>query len=142
MTDYTWDVGNRLVAVTDRASVGGTPTEMVTYSYDAEGRWIGQTISIPGQAVQQTSFAYDGNEIALEFDGTGTSPLTVNNLSHRYLWNPAAVDQLFADEQLSPASGGGYDVTTPGQTVWTLTDNQNTVRDLAVYNTGTNTTAL
>ena len=34
-------------------------------------------------------------------------PRTASDLSHRYLWGPA-VDQLMADEQLSPVNGGGY----------------------------------
>jgi RHS repeat-associated protein len=51
------------------------------------------------------------------------------------------VDQLLADEQLSalpPVNGqsSGYDQTTPGTVVWALTDNENTVRDLAVYTPG------
>jgi RHS repeat-associated protein len=108
----------------------------------------------------ETRFVYAGNQIVLQFDGNvsplpsgegqgeggqgGDSsplppgegqgegvPLTISNLSHRYLWGPA-VDQLMADEQLSPAAGGGYDLTTPGRAVWALADSQGTVRDLAV----------
>ena len=71
------------------------------------------------------------------------------NLSHRYLWGPA-VDQLLADEQLSPLPPGegqgegaaGYDLTTPGTVVWALGDGQNTVRDLATYNSGTGLTTI
>ena len=83
----------------------------------------------------------------LQFDGTSAtgsaSALTANNLSHRYLWGPA-VDQILADEQLSPlppgeGQGEGYDLSTPGTVVWPLTDNEGTVRDLATYN-GTTTT--
>jgi RHS repeat-associated protein len=92
-------------------------------------------------SVHTTDFAYDGQQIALQFDGTSApgSPatLTANNLSHRYLNGPA-VDQVLADEQLSPVTGG-YDLTTPGNVVWTLTDQQNTVRDLATYSNGTTT---
>jgi hypothetical protein len=32
--------------------------------------------------------------------------LSATDLSHRYLWNPQAVDQLFADEALSPLPPG------------------------------------
>ena len=84
--------------------------------------------------------------------------LTVNDLSHRYLWGPA-VDQILADEQLSPPAprtgagegqgeGGegsgaaGYDLTQPGNVVWPLTDNLGTVRDLAVYNAATGVTSV
>jgi RHS repeat-associated protein len=81
---------------------------------------------------------YDGNQIVMQFQKTGTGDLAATDLSHRYLWGPA-VDQLLADEQLSPVVGGGYDLTSPGTTVWTLTDNENTVRDLVIYNSGTTT---
>ena len=52
------------------------------------------------------------------------------------------MDQLLADEQLVPVTGGGYDLTSPGNVVWTLTDNENTVRDLATYNAQTGVTAV
>ena len=60
--------------------------------------------------------------------------LTVANLSHRYL-SGQVVDQVFADEQVTNPQ-------TPGNVVWTLTDNLGTVRDLAVYNAQTGITAV
>jgi RHS repeat-associated protein len=86
---------------------------------------IGQTITT-GATTTQTRFVFDGNQIVVQFDGTGGSDLAAANLSHRYLWGPA-VDQLMADEQ----------VTNADTVVWALTDNLNTVRDLAVYSGGT-----
>ena len=90
---------------------------------------IGQTILTPGQAVQETSFAYAGNQIVLQFDGTSTanttgpaSPLTVADLSHRYLSGPA-VDQILAGEQVS-------NLTQPGNVLFSLTNNEGTVCDL------------
>jgi RHS repeat-associated protein len=74
----------------------------------------------------------------MQFQKTGTGDLAATDLSHRYLWGPA-VDQLLADEQLTPVVGGGYDLTSPGNVVWTLADNENTVRDLATYSNGTTT---
>ena len=71
----------------------------------------------------------------MQFDGTGTGDLTAADLSHRYLWGPA-VDQLLADEQVTNG------LSQQGSVVWTLGDNQNTVRDLATYNSGTNTTTV
>jgi RHS repeat-associated protein len=74
--------------------------------------------------------------------------LTTANLSHRYLWNPAAVDALLADEQLSPLPPGegqgvgGFDLAQPGNVVLPLADNLGTVRDLAVYNAQTAITAV
>jgi RHS repeat-associated protein len=161
VTDYTWDNRNRLVEVTDRASAGGPATQVVDYLYDAENRWIGETvttIAADGSAsIHASEFAYDGNQIVLEFEkdspagagATGSaSALSVANLSHRYLWNPAAVDTLLADEQLSPlpAAGGGqgegFDLSAPGNVVLPLTDNLGTPRDLAVYNAQTSITTV
>ena len=61
-------------------------------------------------------------------------PMSNANLSHRYLWQPDAVDQLMADEQ----------VTTPGargNVVYPLTDQLGTIHDLAVA-TFNNSTGL
>ena len=135
VTDYVWDNRDRLVEVIDRASAGGAITQDVHYTYDAENRWIGETVSIPGQAVQETSYAYCGNQIVLQFDGTSsTSALGVANLSHRYLWGPA-VDQILAGEQVTS-------LTQPGNVLLPLTNNVGTVCDLAQYNAKTGTTSV
>ncbi len=135
ITEYTWDARGRLVEVTDRATAGGPATEVVDYVYDAENRWIGETISVPGQAPDQIRFVYDGNQIVLEFDKNGSGAVTGADLSHRYLWQPNAVDQVLADEH----------VTNPqstGNVVWPLADNLGTVRDLAVFNAATGLTTI
>jgi RHS repeat-associated protein len=147
ITIYTWDNRNRLTSVTSYANYAAyqpqsgspTPDMTVTYAYDVFNRWIGETVTTGGTTTQ-TRYVYDGNQIVMQFQGTGSGPLAANNLSDRYLWGPA-VDQLLADEQLVPAVGG-YDLTSPGTTVWTLTDNENTVRDLATYNPTTQTTTV
>jgi RHS repeat-associated protein len=127
------DYRNRLTSVTNENNAGQV-TQTVTYTYDAFDRMVGRTLSIPGQADQKTAFVYDGEQILEQFDGTGSGNLTAENLSHRYLWGPA-VDQLMADEQVATPSQAG-------NVVWALTDNLGTVRDLAVYNSATNTTAI
>ena len=78
-------------------------------------------------------FVYDGLETALQFEKTGAGDLAATDLSHRYLCGPA-VDQLFADETVD--NGGAEDV------LWTLGDHLNSVRDLAVYDPGTDTTTI
>ena len=96
---------------------------------------IGETITTyPGGVAtvsENRRFVYEGNQIVLQFDRTDGNAMAASDLSHRYLWGPA-VDQLMADEQVSNS----------GLVVWALTDNENTVRDLAVYNSQTNTTTI
>jgi hypothetical protein len=48
--------------------------------------------------------------------------LTAANLTDRYLWGPK-VDQLLADEQVTS-------LAADGNVLWTLGDNQNTIRDV------------
>ena len=144
ITLYTWDNRNRLVGLTDETA-SGQITQTVTYQYDASNRWIGETVTTYSggspSSVHTTDFAYDGNQIVLQFNKDGTGNVTANDLSHRYLNGPA-VDQVLADEQLVPVTGGGYDLTSPGNVVWTLTDNEGTVRDLATYNAQTGVTTV
>ena len=136
-TAYTWDNRDRLTSVTQYAS--GAVTQTVTYTrYDAFDRWVGETITPASGQATQTRFIYDGNQIVLQFDGNSSSilsagqvegtPLAAGSLSHRYLWGPA-VDQLLADEQLQGTA----------RVVWALTDNENTVVDLATSSGGVTT---
>jgi RHS repeat-associated protein len=133
ITEYKWDNRNRLVEVTDYATYGGDPTRIVDYLYDVENRWIGENVDVDGDGTidHQTRFAYDGNQIVLQFDKDGTDTVTNADLSHRYLWKPNAVDQLMADEQVHIDSQQDEIVTD--KLLWALTDNIGTVRDLAVY---------
>ena len=152
ITTYTWDNRNRLVEVDtfdsfdDYRAATQRPSQVVKYTYDAFNRWTGETVTTYNtdgtHNITQEQFIYDGNQIVLQFskttdnisasdDTTGTSALGNADLSDRYLWGPA-VDQLLADEQLQG----------PPQVVWTLGDNQNTIRDLATYNAGTNMTTV
>ncbi len=135
ITIYTWDNRNRLASVTHYGSYGGAADLSINYLYDAFNRWIGQTVTTGsggGATVAQTRFAYDGYQIAMQFDGAGTAALTAANLSHRYLWGPG-VNQLLADAQSQPAGGGTYNQSLPGTVVWALGDHLNTVRELAVF---------
>ncbi len=160
VTQYAWDNRGRLVEVVQRETFGGDPTQVVDYLYDVENRWIGENIDFDGDGLvdRQLRFVYDGTQIVLQFETEGEGAVTGEDLSHRYLWQANAVDQLLADEQLlpSPASGRGvggegdptmddstaYDQSTPGQVLWPLTDQLGTVRDLAAYDAETGTTAV
>jgi RHS repeat-associated protein len=132
-TDYTWDNRNRLIEVTNKDNTH-TVTQTVTYVYDVENRWIGETVTTYSDgspsSVHTTDFAYDGNQIVLQFDGTSSpgSPvsLTANNLSHRYVYGPA-VDQVLADERVTLQNG----TLATDEVLWPLADAQGTVRDVA-----------
>ncbi len=153
-TLYTWDNRNRLTEVTYE-NKSSQITSTVQYTYDVENRWIGETVTTyttPGNlsagTTTQQEFVYDGNQIVLQFSNTSSfttgqgtlSPLTGSDLSERYLWGPA-VDQLLAQEVSQPATGGQTTLNA-GAVDWALTDNQGTVRDMAVYNSTTHVTSI
>jgi RHS repeat-associated protein len=111
LTQYSWDYHNRLMSVITKDS-SGTITKSVGYAYDAYNRRIAKVIDPDGAGsapVQTERMVYDGSNIALTFDGTGTQ-------THRYLYGPG-IDQVLADE------------TSTGVN-WALVDNQGTVRDV------------
>jgi len=132
ITEYTWDYRNRLTVVTERASYGGTATKVTEFAYDYLNRLVSESADPDGggeEGAEETYFAYDGGQVLLRFDGSETGDLV-----DRYMWGPA-VDYLLSDEQLTSP-------TTPGTVYWALTDNLNTVRDLALYDFGTDTTSV
>ncbi len=134
-TRYQWDNRNRLTAVIDYDD-NGTPsnfaddvaTKRVDYIYDAFDRLIERKVDADGNPgtpadVDKTFFLYDQGQVALEFHKTGSANASATDLSHRYLWNPAAVDQLLADEQITNPA-------VSGEVVWALTDQLGSVRDV------------
>ena len=65
----------------------------------------------------------------LQFDTTGYGNLAATDLSHRYLWNPQAVDQLFADEQVDWS-----DEEADGEVLSALADHLGSVGDVVDSN--------
>jgi RHS repeat-associated protein len=91
----------------------------VEYAYDVFDRRLAKSFDPDGAGAAPATierFVYDGDHIALVFDGAG-------NLTHRYLHGPV-IDQVLAEEKAS------------GQVLWALSDHQGTVRDV-VNNAGT-----
>jgi RHS repeat-associated protein len=118
VTQYTWDYRNRLTKVVERDSASGPIEKQTDYTYDVFNRRIGKSVDEDGAGsgtAAVTRYVYDGDNIALQFDGSG-------NLTHRYLHGPA-VDQIVADETVTSTSSAG-------DILWPLTDNLGTVRDL------------
>ena len=137
---YTYDSLGRLVSLVD--SQGSTILASYAYTY-AANRWIGETVTTYSggspSSVRATAFAYDGNQIVLQFDGSSAlapAALTAPNLSHRYLWGPA-VDQILVDERVTVQNGA----LATAEVLWPLTDNQGTVRDVALLS-GTTTSVV
>ena len=132
---YEWDHRNQLVAVSFFTSTD-TLTKKVEYDYDGLGRRIGKAVDDNGDGTidRGERYVYDDSgktdpatgvpldDIVLVFDDTGA-------LTNRYLHGPG-IDQVFADE------------TSLGEIMWSLTDHQGTVRDVAEYDPATNTTTV
>lgn len=121
--EYTWDHRNRLASVSFKNNAG-TLTQKVLYTYDAFDRLIGREVDTDGDAdIDESShFIFDDQHVALALSDSGT-------VQNRYLHGPL-VDMVLADEQAT------------GDVLWTLADNQNTIRDLAKYDAGTDTTTV
>jgi len=135
ITEYAWDHRNRLVDVRHRPQYGAATDKIVEESYDFANRWTRKILDSDGDGTAdfRQVFAYDGNQIVLNFHRNGPCGLQQGHLRERYLWGPA-VDQILAEEAVD---GGTADLVT-----WTLTDHQNTVRDLAKYDPNTDTTSV
>jgi RHS repeat-associated protein len=69
----------------------------------------------------------------MDFWRANSQDMQIGHLRQRYLWGPA-VDQILAEEDVD----GG----TPELVKWTLTDHLNTVRDIARYDSQTDTTTV
>ena len=112
VTEYGWDHRNRMTSVVTK-DANGVVTKSVEYTYDLYDRRIAKSVDSDGNGAQvatEERYLYDGEHIALVFDGEG------NQLS-RYLHGPQ-VDQVLAEE------------TAEGEVRWALSDHQGTVRDL------------
>jgi RHS repeat-associated protein len=118
VTTDTWDYRDRLAEVVSTTSAG-VVTQDVKYTYDAYNRRIGKSVSVNGGTPVVSRYIYDGDNLILQFDGSGTQ-------THRYLNGPGT-DNVLADEQGTGSAGGTL--------VWLLGDNQGTTRDL-VSSTG------
>ena len=131
--EYAWDHRNRLAQVAFKDS-GGTITKAVDFIYDAFNRLIRRTIDPDGAtgsaALVDSFFSWEANQINLQFDGSDASDLT-----SRDLWNPAAIDQILAVEDVTS-------LLSAGDIKWPFTDHLGTPRDLASYDSGTDETTI
>src|SRR5690606_13218635 len=79
--EYEWDHRNRLVRIVSKDEYDAV-TQVVEQTYDYQNRWVRSQIDADGDEDfdSERFFAYDGNQIVLEFAGDDAS-----DLSHRYL---------------------------------------------------------
>ena len=127
VTNFGYDYRNRLTNVAYCAEFGDPADWSVDYVYDAFNRRISRTLDANGATSggQSTEYyVWDGGNVVLDFlDADGPGATSSPELSTRYLHGPA-VDQLLAQEKLSPLEGqGGFDLTTPGEVDWLVADN-------------------
>lgn len=111
ITEFRYDHRNRLIGLTVR-DANLAILSSANYVYDVFDNRIGKSIDRDGagpQAPVVERYVYDGDHIALQFDGSGS-------LTHRYL-HGLQVDQVFADQRAD------------GSVLWNLTDNLGSVRD-------------
>jgi RHS repeat-associated protein len=112
VTEYAWDYRNRLTLVTEKNATG-VVTRLVNYKYDVNNRRIAKTVDLDGVGTQVATterYVYDGNHIALVFDGQG-------NQTQRFL-HGMQVDQVLVQENAN------------GDLLWALADYQGSVRDV------------
>jgi RHS repeat-associated protein len=125
VTEYTWDVANRLTRIVERATADGPATKVFDYVYDLYGRRISKQLDNDGDGVvdYSESYVYDATDVVLDFvDSDGDGPVG-GGLAKRYLWG-AAVDQLLAQEDVLWGTGAPEDIA------WPLPDHLGTTRDV------------
>ena len=112
---YKWDRRNRLTDVEFKdAPTGGNVTKTVEYEYNINDRRISKTVKDgSGTVTDQEFYAWDNDHNTLKIGADGTVEAT-------NLYGPS-VDMIFASED------------AVGEVLWAVTDNQNTVRDIANF---------
>lgn len=121
---YDWDRRNRLKLITFKdATTGGNITKTVKYTYDSNNRRISKTVKDgSGTVTGEEFYAWDNDHNTLRINADGTVAAT-------NLYGPS-VDMLFASED------------AVGDVLWAVTDNQNTIRDIADYDEVANDTGI
>ena len=139
-TLYEWDYRNRLTTISsydcDPEVFGNAVLrKTVTQTYDIWNQWIRREVDSGSPLVADTYFIYDAGQLVMSLNALRTSNMAQGRISsaNRYLWGPA-VDQLLAEEGVRLQGSEG--------TLWQLTDNLGSVRDLAEYDEASGTTSV
>jgi YD repeat-containing protein len=121
-TTFSWDFRNRLTDLQSYTSAS-VLTKHVHYVYDVYDRLIGKQLDPTGGGTYTSAqrFVYDGTAVVLVFNASSA-------MTDRFLDGPGP-NQTFADEK-------------SGTINWYFVDNEGTTRDVAQYNSGTNTRSV
>jgi RHS repeat-associated protein len=124
---YTYDNANRLTSVVEKSD-GVNVSLAVTYAYDVSSRRVEQDKWATGGTVTVTRFAYDGQNVWADLDGS-------NNILVRYLYGGTA-DQILARVASpgQPNAGAAYYLVDRLGSVRDLADNTSAVQDHMDYN--------
>ncbi|WP_041620431.1 RHS repeat-associated core domain-containing protein [Stanieria cyanosphaera] len=111
VTEYEWDYRNRLTGVVTKDGSGNV-IKQADYTYDVFDRRIAKSVDVDGNGVAEKveRFVYDGDNIALTFDGEG-------NQKERF-FHGVGIDEILAQENQD------------GEVLWAISDNQGSVRDV------------
>jgi RHS repeat-associated protein len=141
---YDWDHRNRLTKVTYETSADGSfyddvvVLKTVEYAYDVFDRMVSKTVKDGEETVtDHEAFVYDGENRIMTFKSNSGGDLDAENLSTRYLHGPA-IDQVLAEERVHYQT----DHFVTDDVLWMLSDQAGSVRDVAVYNSGTGQTSV
>jgi len=127
-----------------------TPDDAIDYIYNFEGLRVAKHVDSnkDGTIDRSEYFSYGpiGNDILLDFvDSDGEATTESAELSHRYAWNPAAVDQLLAQEDIDVATQDTNSdgiLEEIGEVKYPLADHLHSNRDWAEYDDVTDTTSI
>jgi RHS repeat-associated protein len=139
-TTYQWDHQNRLTSVTNHSatiaadgSVSFTLADTTTYAYDVLGRRAAVTFDKTDPNDTSGEFhrvsIHDGSQVVWTEQGDNRDQMATSTSTQAMLWAPGTDQLLAIQEQRGPG-----DIRLP---VWTLTDQQGTVKDYLAKGTTT-----
>ncbi|MBR5711250.1 MAG: hypothetical protein IKX40_10875 [Thermoguttaceae bacterium] len=128
---YEWDYRNRLESVTNYEN--GIAKEVMDYLYDYLNLMIERTVTDAATSVLQSSEynLYSNGQVVLEYDTTSS----VDVVKSVNLWG-ANIDELVAVEQMAQS------VSDNNIVLWSYGDHLNSIRDIVLYDSITQTTAV
>jgi RHS repeat-associated protein len=137
VVEYAWDLRNRLTDVTFKSSATGPATKKVHYTYDALNRRIGKSVDTDGNGTLDQVDWYANRGLRTDRENAGDEVMlrlgASGNVTERYL-HGASVDEILAEENI--ASDGKREV------LWTLADQQGSVRDIVRLGTNGQATVV